>query len=339
MIGQTINNYVIERKIGDGGMGMVYYARHNRVDREVAIKVLHSNLFLNESIRNRFKNEANALIKLNHKNIVQIYDYVEQDNFACLVMEYINGYTLDEYITRVSGPLPSARAINIISSILDAVQLAHDSNILHRDIKPGNIMICKDGCTVKIMDFGIAKLTDSSNLKATNANAQLGTPFYMSPEQVKGLSFTRLSDIYSLGVTFFEMVTGKCPYSEITNLFELQTRIVNEPLPPTSTYYPSVTPQIQKAIAIATNKIPDQRFKSCTEFKNFLQDDANFSLSQPKPQSVNIKQEKAIYVKPNKKQEKLTGTKKSNLWVYLLSGFAVIIIATVGYFYLKGNIH
>ena len=270
MIGTIINNYVIERKLGGGGMGDVYYAKHNRVDREVAIKILHSHLFLNESIHNRFKNEANALIKLNHPNIVKIFDYVEQENFACLIMEYINGYTLDEFIEHVSGPMPSAKATSIICSVLDAVQYAHDSNIFHRDIKPANIMISKDGNKVRIMDFGIAKLTDNINLQTTHANTQLGTPFYMSPEQIKGLPYSRMSDIYSLGVTLFEMVTGKCPYLEITNLFELQLKIINEPLPPTAKYYPNVSQRIQNAIGVATEKLPERRFQNCNEFKRFL---------------------------------------------------------------------
>jgi len=270
MTGKTINNYTIERSLGEGGMGNVYLARHNRIDRLVAIKVLHQNLFTNEIIRNRFKNEANALIKLEHPNIVRIYDYVEQDNFACLVMEYIEGYTLDDYIAKVSGPLVTSKALHIISKVLDAVQYAHDNNIYHRDIKPGNIMVSRDGMTVRIMDFGIAKFMDKENFKNTHANTQLGTPFYMAPEQVKGQPYTRLSDIYSLGVTLFEMVTGKCPYQAITNLFELQNKIVNEPLPTTGTYYPHVSAELQQAIVKATEKIPEKRFRSCVEFKSFL---------------------------------------------------------------------
>ena len=286
MIGKTINNYLIKRKLGDGGMGIVYYAVHNRIEREVAIKVLHSNLFSNENIRNRFKNEANALIKLNHPNIVKIIDYVEYDDFACLIMEYINGHTLDEYIAKVSGPLPSAKASAIMCSILDTVQYAHDCKIFHRDIKPGNIMISNDGNIVRIMDFGIAKLTDVVNLKTTHANTQLGTPFYMSPEQVKGMPYTRLSDIYSLGVTLFEMVTGKCPYQTITNLFELQSKIVNEPLPPTGQYYPYVSPKIQDAIYISTHKKPEDRFQSAGEFAAAIREalalhPSGFGQSQP----------------------------------------------------------
>jgi serine/threonine protein kinase len=270
MIGKTINNYLIERKLGEGGMGEVYYARHNKVDREVAIKVLHSHLFQNASIHNRFKNEANALIKLSHPNIVKIFDYVEHENFACLIMEYINGYTLDLYLNNYSGPLPSAKAATIMCAVLDAVQYAHDCNIYHRDIKPANIMISKDGNKVRIMDFGIAKLTDSTSFQTTHANTQLGTPFYMSPEQIKGLPYSRMSDIYSLGVTLFEMVTGTCPYHDIKSLFELQLKIVNEPLPQTSKYYPNVSIKIQNAILKATQKSPELRFQSCNEFKQSI---------------------------------------------------------------------
>ncbi len=187
-------------------------------------------------------------------------------------MEYINGYTLDIYISKVSGPLPSIKATSIICSVLDAVQYAHDNNVYHRDIKPSNIMIGKDNNKVLIMDFGIAKLTDSKNFKTTHANTQLGTPFYMSPEQVKGMPYSRKSDIYSLGVTLFEMVTGKCPYHGITSLFELQSKIVNEPLPDTNDYYPDVSFQIKNAIVIATQKNPELRFNNCNEFKKSLQD-------------------------------------------------------------------
>lgn len=286
MIGKVINNYVIERKLGDGAMGVVYYAKHNKVDREVAIKVLHAHLFANEGIHNRFKNEANALIKLTHPNVVKIFDYVEQENFACLIMEFINGYSLDDYIAKLTGPLPSAKATSIICSVLDAVQYAHDNNIFHRDIKPANVMISRDGNDVRIMDFGIAKLTDTKNFKTTHANTQLGTPFYMSPEQIKGLPFTKMSDIYSLGVTLFEMVTGKCPYHHITSLFELQSLIVNEPLPDTAVYYPDVSIKIQEAIIKATHKSPELRFRSCQEFKTFLQTE-NIVL-QPNPTTPKI---------------------------------------------------
>lgn len=313
MIGKTINNYLIESKLGDGGMGEVYYARHNKVDREVAIKILHSHLFQNESIHNRFKNEANALIKLNHPNIVKIYDYVEQDNMACLIMEYINGYTLDTYITKYSGPLSSERAVSVMCGILDAVQYAHDNNILHRDIKPGNIMITKDGTRVRIMDFGIAKLTDSKNFKTTHAGTQLGTPFYMSPEQIKGIQYSKLSDIYSLGVTLFEMVTGKCPYHDVHSLFELQSKIVNEPLPLTIKFYPNVSLKIQNAISKATLKSPEQRFQSCEEFR------------------LNIIEGNSTIIVPGNYESIPVGRKKKkvNSNTYVLAGLAFVAVISI----------
>lgn len=319
MVGKTINNYVIERKLGTGGMGEVYYAKHNKVDREVAIKVLHSHLFLNKSIHNRFKNEANALIKLNHPNIVKIFDYVEQENFACLIMEYINGYTLDEYIEKVSGPLPSAKATSIICNVLDAVQYAHDCNVYHRDIKPANIMISKDGHKVRVMDFGIAKLTDSVNFQTTHANTQLGTPFYMSPEQIKGLPYSRMSDIYSLGVTLFEMVTGKCPYLEITNLFDLQLKIITEPLPPTSKYYPDVTQRIQNAISIATKKVPEQRFQNCNDFKNYLTEKDSTATPLPTTQLESIN----------------TKSKETQTPIYLLAIAGGVIVVIILFFLIQ----
>jgi serine/threonine protein kinase len=321
MIGKIINNYVIERKLGGGGMGDVYYAKHNKVDREVAIKVLHSHLFSNESIHNRFKNEANALIKLNHPNIVKIFDYVEQETFACLIMEYVNGYTLDDYISKLTGPLPSVKASSIICSILDAVQYAHDNNVYHRDIKPANIMINKEGNRVLIMDFGIAKLTDSKNFKTTHANTQLGTPFYMSPEQIKGLPYSRMSDIYSLGVTLFEMVTGKCPYHQITSLYELQSKIVNEPLPQTSDYYPGVSIKIQNAIIKATQKTPELRFQSCNEFKLYLHEKDNTITPSPPPKIISVHQ-----------------TKGSLNWTaYIIAGFVLIIVIILATVFLPQN--
>jgi serine/threonine protein kinase len=338
MIGQTINNYILERKLGEGGMGAVYFARHNCIERVVAIKVLHQNLFNQTNIRNRFKNEANALIKLGHPNIVKIYDYIEQDNIACLIMEYIEGFTLDEYIMKVTGPLPAAKATRIINSVLDAVQCAHDKNIFHRDIKPGNIMVSKDGKTAKIMDFGIAKFTDASSLKTTHANAQLGTPFYMSPEQVKGLTYNALSDIYSLGVTLFEMVTGKCPYQEITNLFELQSKIVNEPLPSTGQYYPDVTLTLQEAIKIATNKIPEQRFKSCDEFKNYLLESENQPPALVHKQTLTKQSQQPVIREPNQGTQKpqhlkypafFVKKKNNNKWVYWLVILLILILAGV----------
>lgn len=339
MIGQVINNYVLERELGEGGMGDVYLARHNRIDRIVAIKVLHRNLFANEGIRSRFKNEANALIKLGHPNIVRIYDYVEQDEFACLIMEYINGLTLDEYIGRITGPLSTLKATGIICNVLDAVQYAHDNHIFHRDIKPGNIMVSRDGQAVRVMDFGIAKLAGTASLNITHANVQLGTPFYMSPEQVKGTAYTAQSDIYSLGVTLFEMVTGKCPYLDITNLFELQTRIVNEPLPPTGKYYPDVPARIQEAIRIATNKAPEQRFKSCNEFKAWLlEEEKPRPVPMPVPiqsQPVRSKPLKAELPEPPRIKSQSIGEekKRSYRWIYLLL-LLLPVIGFVAYRYL-----
>lgn len=325
--GQSINNYILQKKLGEGGMGDVYLARHSKVERTVAIKILHQNLFTNETIRNRFKNEANALIKLTHPNIIKIYDYVEQETIACLIMEYFDGITLDDYINKLSGPIPAAKAIRIFGQVLDAVQYAHDRNILHRDIKPGNIMVSRDGNQVRIMDFGIAKLQDAVNLNITHANTQLGTPFYMSPEQVKGLPYTVQSDIYSLGVTLFEMITGKCPYSGITNLFELQSKIVSEPLPATDVYYPNVPAKVQTAIKIATDKTPFQRFINCLEFKK--------SLEEERKELLVTKAQPLIQAQEKKGTNKTNAEKKSFAIVYLIVFFGLTVIGIIAYSFLR----
>ena len=320
MIGQTINNYLLERKLGEGGMSEVYFARHNRIDRVVAIKILHKNLFDNESVRNRFKNEANALIKLEHPNIVKIFDYIEQDNMACLIVEYIDGITLDDFINKFSGPIPETKATGIICTVLDAVQYAHNNRILHRDIKPGNIMVSKDGGTVKVMDFGIAKFTDLSISNVTHVNTQLGTPFYMSPEQVKGLPYSTYSDIYSIGVTLYEMATGKCPYVGIKTLFELHSKIVNDPLPPTSLYYPNVSQKLQQAIKLATNKIPEQRFRTCNDFKDFLQTD----IGVVNPKRTVVVQET---------QEQAGSKRKKNIFIFS----SIVLLGAITFFFILKN--
>ena len=235
---------------------------------------------------------------------------------------------------KVTGPLASAKATTIMCAVLDAMQYAHDKNILHRDIKPNNIMISKDGKVVKIMDFGIAKLTDGNNFHQTQANAQIGTPFYMSPEQVTGMPYTRQSDIYSLGVTLFEMVTGKCPYHDITNAHLLNTKITLEPLPPTSKYYPSVSQKLQNAINIATEKSVEKRFKTCNEFKQYLLSEETKPIAKPqqptnKP-APNIKLQPKV---PNVVVEPVVAKIKTNFVPYIIAG--ILALGVGGYFVLK----
>ena len=268
MIGKKILNYEITTLLGEGGMGNVYLAEHLQLDRKVAIKMLHPRLAANEALRKRFKNEALAMSKLNHPNIVALHDYLESEDGLFLIMEYVSGKELEVYIRDESGPVNSEDAIHFMKQILGGVAYAHAQGIVHRDIKPSNILFTEDK-KIKILDFGIAKLLDADK-KLTKTGMQMGTVLYMSPEQVKGKKIDQRTDIYSLGVTFFQMLTGQSPYATTTTEFEVYTQIVNDPLPKASSIYPGVSEKFEAIIAKATAKEPIQRFGSCEEMLKSL---------------------------------------------------------------------
>lgn len=265
MIGKKIGNYEVKSLLGEGGMGNVYLAVHTQLGRKVAIKSLHQQLVKNEGLRARFKQEANTMAHLQHNGIVSLFDFVEDENGLFLIMELVDGTPLDEYINNVSGPIPAERAIPIMQGILKAFAYAHEEGVVHRDIKPANILLTKNG-KVKILDFGIAKMLSDAGNKLTKAGTQMGTVFYMSPEQVHGKEVDHRSDIYSLGVTFYQMLTGFSPYEGLTTEFEVYSKIVNEPLPLASTLYPNVTSKLDNVIFKATTKKQEDRYQSCQEF-------------------------------------------------------------------------
>ena len=272
MIGKQILNYKIDSLLGKGGMGTVYLGKHMKMERKVAIKMLHPDLSSNVSLRERFKNEASALAQLQNAHIVTLYDFEESDEGLFLIMEYIEGMELADHINKVSGPIDEKSAIHYYTQVLDGFKYAHKKKVVHRDIKPSNILIDKDN-DIKIMDFGIAKIVDSEK-SLTKTGTQIGTVFYMSPEQVKGENIDRRSDIYSLGVTLFQMITGQCPYSNDTTEFQIYNNIVNDPLPDPASIYPGASKHLAQVIAKATQKNVEDRFQSCEEFKKALNDTA-----------------------------------------------------------------
>jgi serine/threonine protein kinase len=265
MIGKSILNYEIKSIIGEGGMGSVYLAEHTQMQRVVAIKVLLPQFMSKPEIRERFKNEASTLANLQHPNIVGLYDYLEDETGMYLIMEYVEGEPLDDYIKNVTGPMPEGRVVPIIKEILSAVGYAHNLNIVHRDIKPANIIVAKNG-SVKILDFGIARIIGEDNKSLTKTGTQMGTIFYMSPEQVEGKSADFRSDIYSLGVTFYQMLTGLNPYEGLTTEYEVYTKIVQETLPPPQEVYPGVPEYFSSILNKALAKTPNDRFQTCEEF-------------------------------------------------------------------------
>lgn len=270
MIGKEILNYRIIALIGKGGMGSVYLAEHNLISKEkVAIKVINANM-ANDFTREMLHDEAEHLAGLNHPNIVAFKNYhIDKEGNIYLIMEYADGKSLDSYIRSVSGLIVEERICPLFEPILDAVGYAHKKNILHRDIKPANIVITKEGVP-KILDFGIAKLIREQQEEEKD-NLVMGTPSYMSPEQVKGEHLDARSDIYSLGVLLHQMLTGNAPYDTTTlTEQEINMKVVEEPLPRMRTYYKYVSDKVQKVVDKAVAKNPADRYQTCEEFKRAL---------------------------------------------------------------------
>lgn len=264
LVGKQIGSYLVTEFIGEGGMGTVWAGRHVTIDRKVAIKLLHPQYARNERIRQRFRNEASTLARLQHPNIVTLYDYVETPQQLCLVMEYVDGVNLDDLIRKQTGPLSNERLAPIFRQMLDAIGYAHQQKVIHRDIKPSNFMLTPSG-QVKVLDFGIAKLLEDDQ-QLTKTGMRMGSTFYMSPEQINSGTVDHRADIYALGVTLFVLATGKVPYEGETSEFQVYTKIINEPLPKASSVYVGVTQGVERMIEIATHKRPQDRFQTCEEF-------------------------------------------------------------------------
>ena len=265
MIPVDLLNYQLIRLIGRGGMGEVYLARNKNIEQLVAVKALHPRYANNPVLRSRFKQEAVMLNSLNHPNIVKFLNFVENEYGVFLIMEYVDGCTLEEYINKKTGLIIEDKAYPMFTEILDAFSYAHKNGIVHRDIKPSNIFLNKDG-HIKILDFGIAQIV--SEVNKTQGGQAMGTPAYMSPEQVYGQNLDQRSDIYSLGVLFHQMLTGRAPYDSTTmSELEIKRLVVNEKLPRMKNYYPYISDGIQAVVDKATSKKSEDRYASCDEMK------------------------------------------------------------------------
>lgn len=251
------DRYEIIEKIGSGGMAVVYRGKDKKLDRYVTIKVLREEFIGDEEFIERFRSEACSAARLSHPNIVRVYDVSEDGEINYIVMEYIHGDTLKTAI-RKKAPFDSRSTINVAIQIASALSQAHKAHIVHRDIKPQNILVGTDG-VVKVTDFGIARAARATTM-TTTANAA-GSVHYFSPEQARGGYVDEKSDIYSLGITMFEMITGVLPFQG-NNSVSIALKHINEELPDIRQYNPNCTPSLEGIIKKATMKKADERYAS-----------------------------------------------------------------------------
>ena len=266
MIGKTLGRYEIVEKIGSGGWGDVYRARDTRLDRDVALKVLSERALQEDTSRKRFRKEALVLSRLNHPNIATILDFDTQEGLDFIVMEYIIGTTLNDVLSK--GQLSEKDIIHYSIQIASALEDAHQVGIIHRDLKPSNVIVTQKG-QVKVLDFGLAKmLMPFANQQAahlsTETNLVVGTFPYMSPEQLRTESIDARSDIYSFGVTFYEMATGQRPHTETQPISLVDAILHKEPLLPGQVRQ-DLSPRLQDIIMKCLQKDPDSRYQSAKE--------------------------------------------------------------------------
>ncbi|GAA0445582.1 serine/threonine protein kinase PrkC [Lentibacillus halophilus] len=257
--------YKIKGTIGGGGMANVYLARDIILDRDVAIKMLRLDYADDEEFISRFDREAQSATSLSHPNIVSIYDVGEDDQILFMVMEYVDGMTLKEYIQHYA-PLDVQEALDIMQQVADAIAHAHANEIIHRDIKPQNIMINNDG-QVKVTDFGIAVALSATSL--TQTNSILGSVHYLSPEQARGGMATKKSDIYSLGIVLFELLTGRLPFSGQTAV-SIALKHLQHDTPSIKRFNPGVSQSVENIVLKATTKDPFHRYDSVYDMEEGL---------------------------------------------------------------------
>lgn len=282
MIGKIIGNLKLISEIGEGGMGKVYLAEHITLKKRFAVKCLAPELTRIPQFRDRFSVEARAQAQLTHVNIVQVTDFLEHEGNYYLVMEYVEGQSLEDIIKQ-RGKLQEKEALPIIKDVLNGLNYAHTKGVIHRDIKPSNILIDKKN-HAKIMDFGLAILTGEKRL--TNTGTNIGSPWYMSPEHINNPKhIDHRSDVYSMGIVLYEMLTGNVPFDGETT-FDIQNKHVNYPAPDPSNINPDISKTLSNIILKALEKNPDHRFNGCGEFLEYiLEYEKEMATPSPEPKT------------------------------------------------------
>jgi serine/threonine protein kinase len=270
MIGKTVGNrYRIVEKAGEGGMGTVYKAFDTVLRRDVALKMLHPSQCSETKVKSRFEIEAVVTANLNHPSIVTLHDFFTEEDRFFIVMQYLEGKTVKDLLQE-QGPLPQETLVFILEQVIDGLAYAHDQNVIHRDIKPNNIMVTNAG-PIKILDFGIARSMGHSDL--TETGMTLGSTSYMSPEQIRGENLDQRSDIYSLGITLFEMATGRQPFAgPNVSQFDILTRQIHTELPSPRAINPAISVGLSHIITKCAQKKPEARYQNLKELRRALRE-------------------------------------------------------------------
>lgn len=338
-----LGRYRIDELAGRGGMSDVYRAFDLQRGYQVAIKVLREDLAEDREFIRRFQHEAATLSKLKHANIVRFYSFEREGFLAFIVMDFISGQTLRRRLLAADGPLPLAEALDILQQVGRALQYAHAEGILHRDIKPGNVMLSSDGRAL-LSDFGIAKMLDTATMTAI----QPGTPTYMAPEQYRGLSISAQTDIYGLGVMAYEMLAGRRPFlgetqgdGHITTREALQEEHLHHTPPPPERFNPTLPTHISTGLLKALAKRPEDRFASVSEFIAALGPDATPTLISP-PEQRPVVTPLIPYSPPPQPEEvpadKPSSWRKRQRWVVLsITAMILFVVVVAGYAMTSGQ--
>lgn len=265
MIGRLVGSYRIVEKIGEGGMGAVYRAVDEMLERDVAIKAIRPALAREPEIVERFRSEAKILARVNHPAIATIYSFFHDSDELFLAMEYVRGRTLSE-VLQADGALPWRRAVPLLVSALEGIEQAHRAGIVHRDLKPDNLMLTEAG-TLKVMDFGIARVAGSNHL--TRTGLMVGTLRYVAPEQIRGEEVDRRTDIYALGAVLYQMLAGRVPFEGPTDFAILKAQLEDPPVPPGS-MIPGMPEWLDRAVLKALEKEAAARFQTVEEMRTLL---------------------------------------------------------------------
>jgi serine/threonine protein kinase len=321
-VGQFLGRYQIVEQLGEGGMATVFRAFDTRLERDVAVKVIRVEKGADAQFLGRFEREARALARLSHPNIVHVNDYGDQDGVPYVVMDYLPGGTLKD---KMGAPMPYQEAARLLAPIARALDFAHHMHIVHRDVKPANILLAQTG-TPMLSDFGIAKILEEKTSELTGTGVGIGTPDYMAPEQGAGLKVDYRADIYALGVVYYELVTGRKPFRADTPIATV-LKHMTEPLPRPRIFVRDLPEAVEKVIFKAMAKKPEDRYADMAAFAGALEKLA-ISQAVPEVESIDIGGQKV-----SKKTALIGGASIAAA----LGGLGLVLVCVIaGYFVYKG---